>query len=62
MTTEHNSDSAKLAESRRHAVMKGIKQGAIKGVVDHVVDSMAGPITEAILKAKHFFPSRALPP
>ena len=48
--TTAEDQALKLAESRRATVMRGIKQGAVKGMVDTVVDSMAGPISESIMK------------
>jgi len=37
------------AESRMQIVMKGAKEGALKAIVDKLVDSISGPIAEAIL-------------
>jgi hypothetical protein len=37
-------------EARHLSVMRGIKQGALKGMVDKLVDSMSGPISESIVK------------
>lgn len=45
MSTIANAD----AETRMQTVMKGAKEGALKAVVDKLVDSISGPIAEAIL-------------
>jgi len=41
--------SNQLVENRTNTVMKGVKEGALKGVVDKLVDSISGPVAEAIL-------------
>lgn len=38
-----------LTETRRAQVMRGVKEGAVKGVVDRMVDTMVGPVSEAIM-------------
>lgn len=43
------SDSNKM-EARYISVMRGVKQGALKGMVDKMVDSLAGPISDSIVK------------
>lgn len=45
MSTINNSG----AEDRMALVMKGAKEGALKAVVDKMVDAISGPIAEAIL-------------
>lgn len=37
------------ADTRRAQVMRGLKEGAVKGVMDRMVDTMVGPVCEAIV-------------
>ena len=47
-------------ENRRATVMRGVKEGALKGVVDKMVHTMSDPVCQAILpKFKATFPGGA---
>lgn len=45
-----NDTDETIRPTRRSDVMKGIQQGMVKAAVDQLVDTMAGPVTEAIMK------------
>lgn len=48
------------AETRRMTVMRGVKEGALKSVVDKFVQTMSTPVTQAILpKFQAAFPNGA---